>query len=131
MKRIVAAVSLPLWILAGRDHEASGYDSARLGWAYARLGRKADAERESRHAVAILPISKNWQGGADMLANLARVEAQLGHAGKAVPILDSLVSTDHGGTISIATVRTDVDLDPIRDTPQFKQLLQRYASVHY
>ncbi|HKT42196.1 MAG TPA: hypothetical protein VJQ86_07565, partial [Rhodanobacteraceae bacterium] len=98
---------------------------------YARLGRKDEAERESRHAVAILPISKNWQGGAEMLMNLAKIEAQLGHADKAVPILDALVSTEHGGTISIATVRTDVDYDPIRNTPEFKQLLQRYASVHY
>lgn len=118
-------------ILADREHEASGYEAAQLGWAYARLGRKADAERESQRAAAILPISKNWQGGADMLANLARVEAQLGHADKTVPILDTLVSTDHGGTISIATVRTDVDYDPIRATPKFKQLLQRYASMHY
>ncbi|MBS0431912.1 MAG: hypothetical protein JSS21_05855 [Proteobacteria bacterium] len=63
--------------------------------------------------------------------NLAKIEAQLEHANKAVPILDSLVSTDHGGTISIATVRTDVDYDPIRNTPGFKQLLQKYANVHY
>lgn len=118
-------------ILADRDHESRANESAHLGWAYARLGRKDEAERESRHAVAILPISKNWQGGAEMLMNLAKVEAQLGHADKAVPILDALVSTEHGGTISIATVRTDVDYDPIRNTPEFKQLLQRYASVHY
>lgn len=118
-------------ILADHDHETRGYESAQLAWAYARLGRKEDAERESRRAVAVLPVSKNWQGGADMLMNLAKIEAQLGHADKAVPILDELVSTDHGGTITIATVRTDVDFDPIRNTPQFKQLLQRYAGVHY
>ncbi|HVX06022.1 MAG TPA: tetratricopeptide repeat protein, partial [Rhodanobacteraceae bacterium] len=118
-------------ILANPDHETSGYESARLGWAYARLGRRQDAERESRHAVALIPVSKNWQDGADMLENLARVEAQLGHADKAVPILDALVSGDHGGTATIATVRTDVDFDPIRNTPEFKRLLQRYASVHY
>jgi len=114
-------------ILADHDHESRAYESARLGWVYVRLGRKQDAERESQHAVAILPISKNWQGGADMLTNLAHVEAQLERADKAVPILDALVSSDHGGTITIATVRTDVDLDPIRDTPEFKQLLQRHA----
>ncbi|MDE2054624.1 MAG: tetratricopeptide repeat protein [Xanthomonadaceae bacterium] len=118
-------------ILADMDHESHAYESARLGWAYVRLGRKQEAEREGRRAVAILPISKNWEGGADMLMALAKIEAQLGHADKAVPILDALVSTDHGGTVTIATVRTDVDYDPIRDTPEFKQLLQRYASVHY
>jgi TolB-like protein/cytochrome c-type biogenesis protein CcmH/NrfG len=118
-------------ILADKNHEANAIESAQLGWAYARLGRKADAERESRHAAAMLPVSKNWQGGADMLKNLARVEAQLKHPDEAVPILDALVSTEHGGTITIATVRTDVDFDPIRDAPGFKQLLQRYASVHY
>ncbi|MDE2225739.1 MAG: tetratricopeptide repeat protein [Xanthomonadaceae bacterium] len=118
-------------ILADTDHESHAYESARLGWAYVRLGRKQEAEREGRRAVAILPISKNWEGGADMLMALAKIEAQLGHADKAVPILDALVSTDHGGTVTIATVRTDVDYDPIRDTPEFKQLLQRYASVHY
>lgn len=118
-------------LLADREHESRANESAQLGWAYARLGRKDEAERESRHAVALVPVARNWQGGAEMLMNLARVEAQLGHADKAVPILDALVSTEHGGTISIATVRTDVDYDPIRNTPEFKQLLQRYASVHY
>ncbi|HKZ10099.1 MAG TPA: hypothetical protein VJL61_05250 [Rhodanobacteraceae bacterium] len=118
-------------ILADHDHESHAYESAQLGWTYVRLGRKQDAEREGRHAVAILPISRNWERGADMLMALAKIEAQLGHADKAVPILDALVSTAHGGTITIATVRTDVDLDPIRDTPEFKRLLQRYASVHY
>ncbi|HWG10969.1 MAG TPA: tetratricopeptide repeat protein [Rhodanobacteraceae bacterium] len=118
-------------ILADHDHKANAYESARLGWAYARLGRKEEAEQEGQRAVAILPSSKNWEGGAEMSENLAKIEAQLGHADKAVPILDALVSTDHGGTISIATVRTDVDFDPIRDTPAFKQLLQRHASVHY
>lgn len=114
-------------ILADHDHESHAYESARLGWVYVRLGRKQDAEREGRRAVAILPISKNWQGGADMLMALAKIEAQLGHADKAVPILDALVSSDHGGTVTIATVRTDVDYDPIRNTPEFKQLLQRHA----
>lgn len=117
-------------ILADRDHEAKAYESARLGWAYARLGREQDAEREGQHAVAILPISKNWQGGADVLTTLAKIETQSGHADKAVPILDALVSTDHGGTVTIATVRTDVDFDPIRNSPEFKRLLQRYADVH-
>ncbi|MBS0380994.1 MAG: tetratricopeptide repeat protein [Proteobacteria bacterium] len=118
-------------ILAAPNHAANGFESAQLGWAYARLGRKQDAERESQRAVALVPIAKNWQGGADMLMNLAKIEAQLGHADKAVPILDALVSTEHGGTISIATVRTDVDYDPIRNTPEFKQLLRKYANVHY
>ncbi|HXE66103.1 MAG TPA: tetratricopeptide repeat protein [Rhodanobacteraceae bacterium] len=117
--------------LAVHDHEAIAPESALLGWAYVRLGRKQDAEREGQRAVALLPISKDWEGGADMLMALAKIEAQLGHANKAVPILDALVSTDHGGTISIATVRTDVDFDPIRNTPEFKQLLQKYAGVHY
>lgn len=118
-------------ILADPDHAASAGESAQLGWACARLGRKKDAEREGQRAVAILPIAKNWQGGAEMLMNLAKIEAQFGQADKAVPILDSLVSTDHGGTISIATVRTDVDFDPIRNAPTFKHLLQKYANVHY
>lgn len=118
-------------VLSDPNHDANAYRSAQLGWAYARLGRNADAEREGERAVAMLPISKNWSTGADVLVNLAKIDAQLGYADKAVPILDKLVSTDHGGTVTIATVRTDVDYDPIRNTPEFKQLLQRYASVHY
>jgi serine/threonine-protein kinase len=118
-------------VLADPHHATNGYESAQLGWAYARLGRNADAEREGERAVELLPVSKNWQGGADVLMNLAKIKAQLGHADKAVPILDELVATDHGGTISIATVRTDVDYDPIRNTPAFKQLPRKYAGVHY
>ena len=117
--------------LAHPGHEANAFGSAELGWAYARLGRKADAEREGQRAATLQPVAKTWQAGAYVLMNLAKIEAQLGHADKAVPILDELVATDHGGTISIATVRTDVDYDPIRNTPAFKQLPWKYAGVHY
>lgn len=118
-------------IMADPNHAANGIESGMLGWAYVRLGRKDEAEREGQRAVKLLPVSKNWQGGAGVLMYYAKIEAQLGHVGKAVPILDALVSTDHGSTISIATVRTDVDYDPIRNIPAFKQLLQKYAKVHY
>jgi hypothetical protein len=77
--------------------------------------------------VDLLPVSKSWDDGATLLRNLALIDAQLGRADKAVAILDQLLSTDHGTTVSIASVRSDVEWDPIRNTPAFKQLLKRHA----
>lgn len=118
-------------ILADAGHAKNAIASARLGWFYARLGRAQDAEREGLRAVALLPLAKSWDGGAFMLYYMAKIWAQLGRADKAVPILAELLDTDHGNAVSIATVRTAIEWDPIRNRPEFKQLLQRYANVHY
>jgi TolB-like protein/Tfp pilus assembly protein PilF len=113
--------------LADPGHKDNPWDCAQLGWFYARLGRPADALREGQRAVDLLPVSKSWDDGATLLRNLALIDAQLGRADKAVAILDQLLSTDHGTTVSIASVRSDVEWDPIRNTPAFKQLLKRHA----
>lgn len=110
------------------QHEADANDAAELGWIYSRLGRAPDAEREGLRAVQLIPISKSWSDGADLLYNLALIRAQLDQADKAVAILDSLLSTDHGNALSIASVRSDPNLDPIRDATAFKRLLHEYAA---
>jgi tetratricopeptide (TPR) repeat protein len=115
-------------ILADADHENDAGSCAALGWFYVHLWQMDDALREAKRAAQLEPISKSWKSGACVLNMLALVEAQLGHADKAVPILDQLLSTAHGTVVSISTVRSDVEWDPIRTTPEFKQLLQRHAS---
>ncbi len=114
-------------VLADAGHEDDASDCAWLGWFHARLGRASEALREGRRAVDLVPVSKAWEDGASILDNLARIEAQLGQADQAVAILDRLLSTDHGTTVSIAMVRNGVEWDPIRNASSFKRLLQKYA----
>lgn len=103
------------------------WSSMDIGWFYARLGLAQEAERAGLRAVALLPVAQSWDDGGYMLLGLARIWAQLGRADMAVPILDQLLDTDHGQAVSIGTVRTEVEWDPIRRDPAFRQLLRRHA----
>lgn len=117
-------------VLADADHENDVAETMHLAWFYARLGRAQDAEREGRHAVNLLPLAKSWSGGAGPLLNMAAIWAQLGNPDQAVPLLDQLLGADHGGTLSAGMLRHEIEWDPIRNAPAFRQLLQRYAVAH-
>ena len=115
-------------ILANPAHTNDAGLSIRLGWFYARLGRAQDAKREGLRAVAMVPVAQSWDDGSFMLLSMAKIWAQLGHADKAVSILEQLLNSDHGEAVSIATVRTEVEWDPIRNMPAFQALLRRHAN---
>ncbi|WP_158884103.1 tetratricopeptide repeat protein [Rhodanobacter sp. L36] len=115
-------------ILADAGHANDPWQSLHLGWFYARLGRAADAEREGLHAVDLKPIATSWNDGGYVQLSMAAIWSQLGKPDKAVPLLDQLLSTDHGNTLTAAMLRTEIEWDPIRNDPAFRQLLQRYGA---
>ena len=94
---------------------------ADLGFAYAGLGRRAEAIREARHAVALRPTSMDTWLGVDMLRNLAVVYATLGEADSAVASLRLLLETP--SWISVPALRVDPTWDPIRRDPDFQALI--------
>jgi serine/threonine-protein kinase len=94
-----------------------------LAWAYVCLGRNADALRVARQAADSLPIEKDALLGASFLAGLAEIEARTGRAEEAVKILRQLITAPAGQVVSIARLKIDPVWDPIRNRPDFQQLL--------
>ena len=59
------------WEVGGRERPGEARLHAALGVAYAGLGRKEEALREGREAIAQIPIELDALGGAWQLQHLA------------------------------------------------------------
>jgi eukaryotic-like serine/threonine-protein kinase len=109
-------------VTPGSFHEANAH--ASLGLAYAGLGEAAAAIAEGQKAMAILPTSKDPEGGPAEEATMASIYALLGDADHAIPILKRLLQAPYGSTPSLtpATLRLDPIWDSIRNDPRFQDL---------
>ena len=92
-----------------------------LGIAYAGLGRKEEAIREGRYAIELMPVKKDAMRGTYRIGNLAHIYVMLGEYDKAISQLDFLLHFP-GGT-SIHHLRLSPAWDPLREHPDFKQLV--------
>ena len=70
-----------------------------------------------------MPIEKDTLSGAYFQTGLAQIEARAGAPEEAVKRLRHLLSIPAGQSISIARLKIDPVWDPIRDRPDFQQLL--------
>jgi adenylate cyclase len=79
------------------------------------VGRRDDAIREGAAALEMSP------GDSVMLYNGACLYAQLGETRRAVDTLRQAIA---GGTENFGWMKNDPDLDPLRDDPEFKELME-------
>ena len=104
-----------------RPRSAAG--RAKLGLAYAGLGRKEEAIREGMAAVELRPLAENPDAGDAWTTNLAHIYVLVGENEAAITLLEQLLE---GRTrLSIAWLHADPAWDPIRDNPRFQDLLWR------
>jgi TolB-like protein/Flp pilus assembly protein TadD len=96
---------------------------AALAWVYVCLGRNADALRVAQQAADSLPIERDALAGPFFLVGLAEIEARAGAPEEAIKRLRRLLSIPAGQVASIARLKIDPVWDPIRDRPDFQQLL--------
>ena len=94
---------------------------AALGLAYAGLDRKAEAIREARRSVELVPVSKDAFFGAARVENLAHVYTLVGEPEAAIDQLKSLLSIP--SEISIPLLRVDPNWESLRGDPRFQRLL--------
>jgi TolB-like protein/DNA-binding winged helix-turn-helix (wHTH) protein/Flp pilus assembly protein TadD len=121
--------ALPLIQSLQRQHPESARWHAELGWVYARLGRNADALKQGRRALgAHDPTSGVVRHTPRGALALSRIEAQIGMPDQAIGVLDQLLALRTGTTISVPLLKLDPAWDPIRDSPRFQALLQKYAN---
>jgi TolB-like protein/tetratricopeptide (TPR) repeat protein len=103
-------------------------DAARhvfLGLALAYLGRKADALREGRRAVELLPISRDANNGPYIQHQLARIYLLVSEPEQALDQLEPLLRVPY--YLSPGMLRIDPSFDPLRKNPRFRKLVEGTA----
>jgi len=106
-----------------RERPDDTFAMTDLSWVYLALGRNADALRVSSQTADLIPIEKDAVDGPAFQVGLAQIEARAGAPEEAVKRLRRLLSIPAGNDVSIALLKIDPVWDPIRDRPDFQQLL--------
>jgi hypothetical protein len=79
--------------------------------------------REGLKAVELLPVSADAFEGPVYLEQLAEIEARVGNTDEALSLIRQLLDMSAGYVMSPALLKLNPAWDPIRDRPDFKQLL--------
>jgi tetratricopeptide (TPR) repeat protein len=93
---------------------------ALLGVALAYLGRKAEAVREGRRGVELLPMDQDAFNGPYVQLQLVRIHALNGEPGPALDLLEPLLRVPF--YLSPGWLRIDPSFDPLRKEPRFERL---------
>ena len=115
--------ALPLLEARFRERPDDTFAMTELSWVYLALGRNADALRLSRQAADTISIEKDALAAPNFQMGLAQIEARAGAPEEAIKRLRRLLSIPAGGVVSIAGLKMDPVWDPIRNRPDFQQLL--------
>jgi TolB-like protein/class 3 adenylate cyclase len=118
-----AEQALPLLEARLREQLDDTFAMTGLSWVYLALGRNADALRLSRQAADLISIEKDAVEGPTLQNGLAQIEARAGAPEEAIKRLRRLLSIPAGRVASIALLKIDPFWDPIRNRPDFQQLL--------
>jgi TolB-like protein len=119
----MAEEALPLLEARFRERPDDTFAMTALSWVYLALGRNADALRLSRQAADTISIEKDALAGPSFQIGLAQIEARAGAPEEAIKRLRHLLSIPAGGGASIAGFKMDPVWDPIRNRPDFQELL--------
>src|SRR5262249_17774161 len=106
-----------------RERPDDTFAMTELSWVYLALRRNADALRLSRQAAGTISLEKDALTGPGFQLGLAQIEARTGAPEEAIKRLRRLLSIPAGHVASIAFLKIDPVWDPIRNRPDFQQLL--------
>jgi TolB-like protein len=115
--------ALPLLEARLKERPDDTFAMTELSWVYLALGRNADALRLSRQAADSISIERDALAGPNFQNGLAQIEARAGAPEEAIKRLRRLLSIPAGTVSSIARLKIDPVWDPIRNRPDFQQLL--------
>ena len=111
--------------LRGRPDLAAFH--ALLGMAYAGLGRNADALREGRNAVELLPPSRDALAGTDMRVYRTTILVMVGEYNAALDEIEYLLSIP--ALLSVPWLRVDPLFDPLRSNPRFQRIVSETTAA--
>ena len=114
--------ALPLLQAEVDNNPGRAWQRSLVARAYAALGRKEDALSEARHAVELLPISKDAIYGCYTEADRAAVEARVGEADAAIEHIRHLLAIPCH--LSPGLLRIDPGWALLRNDPRFRKLAE-------
>jgi TolB-like protein/Flp pilus assembly protein TadD len=100
----------------------SARSHAYLGLVYAYLGRKADAIREGRRGVELLPEDKDAWEGPQISRNLSIIYIWVGEYDKALELIKRLLTVPASG-VTLLDLRSWWQFDPLRADSRFQTIL--------
>jgi TolB-like protein/Tfp pilus assembly protein PilF len=115
--------ALPLLEARLRERSDDTFTMTWLSWVYLALGRSSDALRLYRQAADSISVEKDAMWGPIFQNGLAQIEARADAPEEAIKRLRRLLSIPAGYAVSIARLKIDPVWDPIRNRPDFEQLL--------
>jgi tetratricopeptide (TPR) repeat protein len=126
--RARATSALALMEVERPKQPASSWLFAFMGVAHALLGQKEEALAHARHAMEILPESRDAVFGVENSLILAAVYARVGEKELALAEFARLLKTPHGANVFTAargsiSTSTSVSFQPLWDDPRFQALL--------
>ena len=98
----------------------------QLAKVLAYLNEKDSALAEAQHATELRPESKDAFGGPEITSGVAEVHAILGDNGRAIEILDGLLSRPSG--ITVQDLKVNPVWDSLRNDPRFQALIDKYGA---
>jgi serine/threonine-protein kinase len=98
----------------------------QLAKVLAYLGEKDAALAGARRAAELLPESKDAFGGPEITAGVAEVYCIVGESGRAIELLDGLLSRPSGVTVPL--LKLSPAWDPLRNDPRFQALIDKYGA---
>jgi TolB-like protein/Tfp pilus assembly protein PilF len=98
----------------------------QLAKVLAYLGDKDAAVAEARRAAELLPESKDAFGGPELAAGVAEVYCIVSDNGRAIEVLDGLLSRPSGVTVPL--LKLNPAWDPLRNDPRFQALIDKYGA---
>jgi TolB-like protein/Tfp pilus assembly protein PilF len=98
----------------------------QLAKVLAYLGEKDAALAEARRATELVPESKDAFGGPEIAAGVAEVHAILGDNGRAIEILERLLSRP--SAVTVQGLKVNPIWDSLRSDPRFQALIDKYGA---
>jgi hypothetical protein len=98
-----------------------------LGLIDAGLGRKEEALGEGRHAIELLPMSKDALNGAHMIEYFAVIAAWVGEKEIACEQLEKTTRMTRGWIVTYGKLKLSPVWDPLRGDPRFERIVASFA----
>jgi len=98
----------------------------QLAKVLAYLNEKDSALAEAQRATELQPESKDAFGGPEIMVGVAEVHAILGDNGRAIEILDGLLSRPSG--VTVQDLKVNSVWDSLRNDPRFQVLIDKYGA---
>ena len=98
----------------------------QLAKVLAYVGEKDAALAEAQRATELLPESKDAFGGPEITEGAAEVYCIVGENGRAIELLDDLLSRP--SNITVPGLKVNPIWDPLRKEPRFQALIDKYGA---